>query len=98
MKTTKEERDELLDQWHNEGEVTDTCQGSSDIIDRLIDDVGEATALLKTTEKALDVAIEALETDGCWCSRKGTCYRCRALDRLRPIYERTSAFIKEPSE
>ena len=47
MRTNLEERAEILSQWRNEYAVTSSCQGSEDIIDRLIADVDDALGLFE---------------------------------------------------
>ena len=55
----------------------------------------QARGLVVQGKNEIDTAIAALETDSCWCSSKHRCYRCRALDTLRPTLARMSTFLKE---
>ena len=53
-----------------------------------------ARELVVQGKNEIDTAIAALETDSCWCSSKHRCYRCRALDTLRPTLERMHTFLE----
>ena len=56
-------------------------------------ELAKARGLVVQGKNEIDTAIAALETDACWCSSKHRCYRCRALDTLRPTFERMVIFL-----
>ena len=91
--TTAEEQEFRLGHWSIDDAVEALESVEADRSD-LKAELEKARRLVVQGKNEIDTAIAALETDSCWCSSKHRCYRCRALDTLRPTFERMHTYLE----